>query len=167
MACFRLPRTRNAPSIKVIETLSYFQSVTAPNPGIKATISNELGTVVGYASYGISPLFDRIYLDDFKIKSEMRRRGYGFQFLCDLVHRHGCPIVPVHETGSSHNFWMTARERMNADTDNILPSISAYQLHQEHHRWPHLKPEIDKLNEVISARIMVEEWGVAVGRGLD
>lgn len=167
MACFRRLALSNTPSIHVIETPSYFQSVTAPNPGITATISDEVGAVVGYASYGVSPLFDCIYLYDFKIEPEMRRKGYGLQFLCDLVQRHGCPIVPVHETGSSHNFWMTARKRLNVDVDKILPSISAYQLHQEHQRWPHLKPEIDKLNEAISARVMVEEWNVAVGRGLD
>jgi hypothetical protein len=159
--------TRIAPSINLTESISYFQSVTAPNPGIKAIISDEVGALVGYASYGISPLFDRLYLYDFKIEPAMRRKGYGFQFLSDLVSRHGCPIVPVHETGSSHNFWMKARERMSANGDRILPSISAYELHQEHRRWPHLRPEIDKLNHVISARIMVEEWSIAVGRGVE
>ncbi len=159
--------TRIAPTINVLDTLSYFQSVTAPNPGIKATIFDEMGALVGYASYGISPLFDRLYLYDFKIQSAMRRKGYGYQFLSELVSRHGCPIVPVHETGSSYGFWTTARAWMNANGDQILPSISAYELHQEHHRWPHLKAEIDKLNQVLSARIMVEEWSIAVGRGAE
>ncbi|MFC3282012.1 GNAT family N-acetyltransferase [Litchfieldella rifensis] len=143
---------------------SYWKSPVSPNPDFKVEVFNDSGTSVGIASYGVSPIFDRVYVFGLDIDPEFRRQGYGLAFLWHLACRHRLPISPVKELQPAKQFWNAAR-RMGEAGLVVLPESD---MDDEKERWLHLQPEIDQLECQISARLdRNEPWSEAVGRGLD
>lgn len=159
---------RSLPQITIKKTFNYYKSFTAPTPDINATLYNEQGIEVGYATYALSPLQDRIYVFGIKVKHEFRRQGYGMALLSYLATTYSQPIVPIHELYSANKFWSAARQLKLLNLQVASP-LSASEMDHERNRWQHLQPEIARLEHIIHERLSVqlEPWEVAISRGLE
>lgn len=156
----------NPPQITVEKRLRYDHTLTSPAPDYSGIIFSSEGERVGIAVYALSPLNDCLYLYEIRIDKNFVRRGYGLAVLQYLAQTYRQPIIPVHELESAERFWDAAR-RYVTDVE-VRESISVSDFDMERHRWAFLKPESDRLQEQISARLMRgESWEEAVGRGLD
>lgn len=71
-----------------------------PRLEITATIHHQ-SRRVGRIDYGISPLHDRLYINDFIICAANRGQGLGLASLWCLIRQYGLPLATVHESGTS------------------------------------------------------------------
>lgn len=156
----------NPLKITVEEKLRYDHALTSPAPERRGGIFNSEGERIGFAVYALSPLNDCLYLYDIKIDQDFMRRGYGLAMLQYLAKTYRQPIIPIHELESAERFWDAAR-RYITDVE-VREPISVSDFDVERHRWAFLKPESDRLQAQINARLMRgEPWEEAVGRGLE
>lgn len=100
------------------------------------------GRRVGYISYGVSPLHDRLYINMIKINPPDQKKGAGSGALWKLWLAYKLPIVPLRQYHSSYGFWNLVRSRFQvagAIIENELHTDQ--QMNQEQERWAHLVPE--------------------------
>jgi hypothetical protein len=64
-----------------------------PGPDIAAAVKLA-GQRVCLSNYGVSPLQDRVYISDFRITSNQRRRGLGVATLWRLWQQYQVPLTP-------------------------------------------------------------------------
>lgn len=70
------------PPIKLVPTGDFTNgSFVAPNAWHNVQAETPDGQAVGYVSYSVSPLNDRIYVDGLKVNQEFRERGYATSML--------------------------------------------------------------------------------------
>lgn len=157
------------PMIEVRAWPSYDQQPTLPAPTYQCRIFNRDGAVVGRASFGISPINDRVYLYDIHIAQEWRRKGYGTSFLAYLHDTYRLPITPVQIISSALAFWGELRQRARAKGWVITQELGNGFQDEPTKRWPHLLAHKDRMKEVISHRqsVLHEPYQVATSRGLD
>lgn len=154
------------PEILVKKTARYDRTITSPAPDFRGDIFNSEGARIGFASYALSPLNDCLYVYDLRIEPGFMRQDYGLATLQYFANTYGKPIIPVHELESAEGFWDVVRRRIVAV--EVREQISVSDLDKECQRWAFLKPDSDRLQEQIIARLMRgEPWEEAVGRGLD
>ncbi len=111
-----------------------------PGQAITATVRRD-GQPVGSISYGLSPLGDRVYISEFKIRSDQHRRGHGQAALWQLWRLYQVPLTPMHEVGTSTGFWAKARTRFAAAGAELTVDIRTGDQPGEKARWAHLVPE--------------------------
>ena len=101
------------------------------------------GQRVGYVSYGINPLDDRVYINKIDIELQHQRQGFGFGVLWCLWLKHQVPIVPLYQYGASNGFWSLARQRFLAAGALIEDQLRTdTELDAAKQRWQHLVPEL-------------------------
>ncbi len=111
-------------------------------PGPDITVAIQLdGQRVGRVNYGVSPLNDRVYISDFHISPAHRRRGNGLAALWRLWCQHLVPLTPMHEVGTSTEFWAKARKRFAGAGAELTRDIRTSDQDAEQQRWLHLVPE--------------------------
>ncbi|KPX92082.1 hypothetical protein [Pseudomonas meliae] len=116
------------------------------------------GQRVGYVSYGINPLNDRVYINKIEIELEHQRQGIGLGVLWRLQLTHQVPIVPLYQYGNSNGFWSLARQRLEGAGALIEDQLRTdTELDVEKQRWEHLVPELAHERKI---REMMEspEW---------
>lgn len=145
--------------------LNHMQCFTSPNPDRIATVASAAGDQVGYISYAVSPLFDRVYIFQIKIDEPFRRQRYGLAIIKYLHSTYQLPIVTFNEVGSARRFWAATRH-MVASLGSSITAMSVGEMNQERARWRHLQPETDRLEQLINQRFLAGEgYQSAVGRG--
>lgn len=113
-----------------------------PGPGISADIEHG-GSRVGQIRYGISPLQDRIYITEFEIFCAQHRRGFGQAALWRLWTQYHMPLSPMHEKGTSTEFWAKVLTRFAAAGVELTQDIRTGDQADEKRRWQHLVPELE------------------------
>ena len=111
-----------------------------PGPDLSAAVQHQ-GVTVGSLNYGISPLNDRVYISDFKIRAAHQRAGLGQAALWRLVRDHGLPLATLHEVGTSTGFWSKVEKRFAGAGVDVLRDIRTGDQADEMARWAHLVPE--------------------------
>lgn len=164
--CYTNSGALGLPSFTLQVAFNHAKCMTSPNPNRNATVLGHDGGRVGYVSYAVSPLFDRLYLFKIEIDEAFRRQRYGLAIIRYLVSHYQLPLTTIHELGKSHMFWAAARH-MLAPLGCAITTISFSEMDQEGVRWRHLQPEIDRLEQMINQRFLAgEDYASAVGRGL-
>jgi GNAT superfamily N-acetyltransferase len=106
---------RLLPAIELIVNNRFvFGSFVAPHPWTYVKARALEGPVVGWVGYGLSPLFDRIYVDDLYIEPEFRRVGYASSLLLAVTkacstNGNVIPLTALHEVDASVRFWNRLR----------------------------------------------------------
>ncbi|MGY8829205.1 MAG: N-acetyltransferase [Pseudomonadales bacterium] len=111
-----------------------------PGPDISALIQLD-GQRVGRINYGLSPLDDRVYISDLHISSAHRRCGIGLTALWRLWYQYQVPLTPMHEVGTSIEFWAKVRKRFAGAGAELTRDIRTADQDAEQQRWQHLVPE--------------------------
>lgn len=101
------------------------------------------GLPVGYVSYGLNPLGDRVYINMIDIELEHQHQGFGLGVLWCLWLTYLVPIVPLHQYAASNGFWSLARQRFLAAGALIEDQLRTdAELDAAKQRWQHLVPEL-------------------------
>ncbi len=111
-----------------------------PGRDIEAAVDFS-GQTVGWISYGISPLKDRVYINDFHISPAHQRHGLGIAALWRLWQFHRVSLTPLHEVGSSVGFWEKARRRFAGAGVELTKDVRTGDQSREQERWLHMIPE--------------------------
>lgn len=147
--------------------LNHMQCFTSPNPDRIATVMTAAGEQVGYITYAVSPLFDKLYIFQINIDATFRRQRYGLAIIHYLHSTYQLPIATFNEVGAARRFWAAARH-MVASLGSSITAMSVGEMTHERARWRHLQPETDRLEQLISQRFLAgEDYQSAVGRGLE
>lgn len=154
------------PTISLETRFDYYQTFASPSPDLHSKIINANGEEVGYVTYAVSPLYDKVYIYDFKLKEQHMRRGYGSAFLVYLHDTYRLPITPIHQLSASDSFWDSFK-RIARDGPQVTEPISMGDMATEMTAWSHLEPQKELLKRTIANRLQTEEWYQATGRGLD
>lgn len=113
---FLLP-SKPLPELKLVVQQAFVNgSFVAPNAWYRAEgwIPGGVSRVCKL-SFGVSPLLDRIYVDELAVKAGHLRKGYASAILL-AVAQHASPagtLLPVtalHELWTSHGFWDRLRQ---------------------------------------------------------
>lgn len=127
-------------------------------PGSDISASVELaGQRVGLINYGVSPLQDRVYISEFHIAPNQRRRGLGMATLWRLSQQYRVPLTPMHEVGTSTGFWEKARRRFASAGVELTKDIRTGDQEGEQQRWQHLIPEPEH-ERLIRELMASPEW---------
>lgn len=127
-----------------------------PGQDITAAIEQH-GQRVGHISYGISPLQDRLYISDYKIRDSFRRQGLGQAALWRLNRQHGMSLATLHEVGSSLGFWSKVERRFAGAGVHLQRDIRIGDQAAEQQRWQHLVPEPEH-ERLIRELMASPEW---------
>lgn len=68
------------------------------------------GQYFGSVTIGVSPLKDKVYISDIKVKESRQREGFGLAILKSLYDEFHSPLVAIKELYSAKPFWNRARE---------------------------------------------------------
>lgn len=155
------------PDFTLEVVLNHMQCFTSPNPDRIATVMSAAGDQVGYITYAVSPLFDKLYIFQINIDDAFRRQRYGLAIIHYLHSTYQLPIATFNEVGAARRFWAAARH-MVASLGSSITAMSVGEMTRERARWKHLQPETDRLEQLISQRFLAgEDYQSAVGRGLE
>ena len=111
-----------------------------PAPTVTATIEHHT-QMVGEICYGISPLRDRLYINELEVTRSWTRRGFAQAALWQLWCVHQLPLTPLSQTIRSGLFWATVRRRFAAAGVTLTQDLRNEELDTEQRRWEHLVPE--------------------------
>lgn len=147
----------------------YDKPPTSPAPSCYAKIFNGEGVQVARASFGVSPLHDRIYVYEMEVSAGWHKKGYGSAFIAYLQGTYHLPITPIHVLHTAEGFWEKLKRRGRLKGWVITDAMGMADLDEEIKRWAHLEPDIERLKDTISHRLFVlrEPYEIAVSRGLD
>ncbi|MDG9929061.1 MULTISPECIES: GNAT family N-acetyltransferase [unclassified Pseudomonas] len=127
-----------------------------PGPSISASVELA-GQRVGVINYGVSPLQDRVYISEFRIAPNHQRRGLGMATLWRLSQQYQVPLSPMHEIGTSTEFWEKARRRFASAGAELTEDIRTGNQESEQQRWQHLIPEPEH-ERLIRELMTSPEW---------
>lgn len=99
------------------------------------------GQHAGTVRYGQSPLQDRLYICDFKVRPELRKMGVGQGALWQLWCLYQVPLTPMNEVGTSTGFWAKVRSRFAGAGVELTEDLRSTHQGPEMARWQHLVPE--------------------------
>lgn len=121
--------------------------------------------MLGWVSYPVSPLKDRLYVYDIHVETPYRRRGYGLAVLTELAARHAVPITPVTEVGSASRFWEAMRL---ARALRVTAALTFEGFLIECGRWQHLAQEAESISRAIRERLVAgEPYAQVVSRPIE
>lgn len=117
-------------------------SFVFPNPWQKAIGRDAEGSqIVCRAGFGVSPIFDRIYVDGLHVEPEYRREGYATSLLREIVdsvarsnNGKRLPITALCEVWSSQSFWNALRSGRKPGLE-VTGDIRVAEMHDEARRW--------------------------------
>jgi GNAT superfamily N-acetyltransferase len=117
-----------------------YGSFVAPHPWIAVQcLRPEDSAVLGHVSYGVSPIFDRIYVDGLFIEPQFRGQGFARSLLLAVAQQASgdgpvLPITALHEVGTSLSFWN--KLRMGAVQGlSVTMDIRLSEMNAERQRW--------------------------------
>lgn len=129
------------PALEVATEVAFLQgSFVFPNPWMRA-----VGTLPGSStqvcsvSYGVSPLLDRVYVDELKVHEDYQRQGLARALLLQVAERASppgrtLPVTPLCELWTSSDFW--AALRAGAVPGLIVTrDVRAGDMAEEQRRW--------------------------------
>ena len=125
-----------------------------PNPDHRLSFKDDQGIDVGYVSYAISPLYDRVYIHMINIHENMRRKGFGTAILLFLKQIYRLEICPIQPVSGAYKFWQHAESIKLMDLNQAIGSTG---IDREAEKWAHL--HFDKkahVNEIESREI--SDW---------
>ena len=131
---------RELPAVDLLITEQRIHgSFVAPHPWIAVAGRSMDGAIVGRVSYGLSPIFDRIYVDGLHIEPEFRRRGYASSLLREVVRAcstngYAIPITALHEVFVSAAFWVGLRAGQ-ASGVTVTQDVRVSEMDAEARRW--------------------------------
>jgi hypothetical protein len=111
-----------------------------PAPTLNAVIVHE-GQTVGEICYGVSPLRDRLYIDELAVAKPWTGRGFAQAALWQVWRAHQLPLTPLMQRMDSLLFWATVRRRFAAAGVTLTQDLRNEELDAEQQRWQHLVPE--------------------------
>ncbi|MGM7284758.1 N-acetyltransferase [Pseudomonas guariconensis] len=111
-----------------------------PGLDIRAAVERH-GQRVGTLDYGVSPLNDRLYISDFKIRPAHQGQGLGLGALWCLHRQYGLPLASMHEVGLSTGFWAKAEQRLARAGVHLQRDIRTGDQPAIQATWAHLVPE--------------------------
>lgn len=115
------------------------------------------GEQVGTIEYGVSPLNDRLYISDLKIRPAHQGKGLGLASLWCLSRQYGLPLASMHEVGWSTGFWAKAEWRLASAGVHLQRDIRTGDQPAIKASWAHLVPEPEherKIRELMAS----PEW---------
>lgn len=132
-------------------------SFVFPNPWQKAIgRATEGSQTVCRVGFGVSPIFDRIYVDGLHVEPEYRRKGYATSLLLEIVdsvarsnHSKRLPITALHEVWTSQLFWNALRSGRTPGLE-VTSDIRVAEMHDEAKRWQTVVTQTssDKLSNI-------------------
>ena len=141
------------PEIDLDVFLNHMKCFTSPSPDQKATVYSKDGARVGYVTYAVSLLYDMVYIFDIGIDEAFQRQGYALAVIGHLVLTYRLPLTTIKEVYAAHTFWAAARELAMLN-DSSISTISVSEMNQERARWDHLRPEMIRLEDLITQRFI-------------
>jgi GNAT superfamily N-acetyltransferase len=127
-------------------------------PGLDITAAIEQhGGRVGTLDYGVSPLNDRLYISEFSIDPDYRRRGLGLSALWCLSRQYDLPLASMHEVGTSKGFWAKAEQRLAGAGVHLQRDIRSDHQPAIMATWAHLVPEAEH-DRLIRELMVSPEW---------
>jgi hypothetical protein len=155
------------PKITLDETMDHMKCFTSPNPDRISTVYANGAGRIGYVTYAVSPIFDKLYIYGIGTDEDFRRQGYGLSIIRHLARTYRLPIITFNEVGSARMFWAQARQ-MATSIGSSITTMSVGEMNQERARWEHLRPDMIRLENLITQRFLKgESYQSAVGRGLE
>lgn len=127
-----------------------------PGLDIDAVIEQH-GEQVGTIEYGVSPLNDRLYISDFKIRPAHQGQGLGLAALWRLSRQYGMPLASMHEVGTSKGFWTKAEQRLAGAGVHLQRDIRSGDQPALMASWAHLVPEPEH-ERLIRELMASPEW---------
>ncbi len=124
----------------VVRQLPYYGLVRPVHESWVAVSARSIqGAAVGRIRYLLSPIFDRIYIDELHIEPEFHRQGYATSLLVQIVKAcstagHRLPITALHEFGSASPFWDALRAGRIPGL-NVTRDVRASEWEAEKWRW--------------------------------
>jgi GNAT superfamily N-acetyltransferase len=114
-------------------------SFVAPNPWFSASAMVASGQWVARLSFGVSPLWDRIYVDGLHVESAFRGRNYASSLLMAIAKLNGVngvllPITALHEVESSWAFWDRLRQGSTPGL-TVTMGVEVSEMDDEARRW--------------------------------
>lgn len=115
-------------------------SFVAPEPWQRAVgCSPGRPEVVCRVGFGISPLYDRIYMDGLEVDEAYRRKGYASALLTAVVDRVSppgvrLPVTALHEVSASGAFWSALRAGAVPGLV-VTKDVRVSEMDQEARRW--------------------------------
>lgn len=111
----------------------------APNPWMRARGFLASGEVVCRLEFGISPINDRIYIDDLRVEASHRRQGYATALVVAVAEMHRSAgqllsITALHETWDGLEFWGSLRRGRVAGL-RVTKDVRISEMHAERQRW--------------------------------
>lgn len=94
-----------------------------------------------------------VYIFDIGIGEAFRRPGYALAVIPHLVLTSRLPLRTIKEVYAAHVFWAAARELAMLNDSSIL-TISISEMNQAQARWEHLRPEMIRLEDLITQRFI-------------
>jgi GNAT superfamily N-acetyltransferase len=124
-------------------TVAFTQgSLVFPNPWQRAIGRTAEGAqIVCRVEFGVSPIFDRIYVDGLHVEPEYRRKGYATSLLLEIVdsvarsnNSRRLPITALCEVWSSRSFWNALRSGQKPGLE-VTRDIRVAEMPDEAKRW--------------------------------
>lgn len=117
-------------------------SFVFPNPWQKAIGRTTEGSqMVCRVEFGVSPIFDRIYVDGLHVEPEYRRNGYATNLLLEIVdsvarstNGRRLPITALREVWPSRPFWNALRLGQKPGLE-VTRDIRIAEMSDEAKRW--------------------------------
>ncbi|MBF8791551.1 N-acetyltransferase [Pseudomonas monteilii] len=111
-----------------------------PAPTFTAVIEHQAQTV-GEICYAVSPLRDRLYIDELAVAKPWTGRGFAQAALWRLWRVHQVPLTPLMQRMDSLLFRATVRRRFAAAGVTLTQDLRNEEQEAEQQRWQHLVPE--------------------------
>ena len=131
---------RMLPAVELTVTAERtYGSFVAPHLWVTVMAHAHGGAMVGCVGYGLSPIFDRIYVDGLHIEPEFRCRGYAGSLLRAIVkacstNGHSIPITALYEVFASSSFWAGLRAGLVPGL-TVTQDVRVSEMDAEASRW--------------------------------
>ncbi|HEY8905156.1 MAG TPA: hypothetical protein VIM63_03865 [Rhodoferax sp.] len=119
----------------------YKSSFVEPNPRIfaKGYIPGKSDAIAS-VNYGVSPLQNRIYVEEIKVELPYRGRGYARSILLLIVQNYPgerglMPITPMDEWETAESFWQELREGTVPGLEVTMQINGGGERKLEQQRW--------------------------------
>ncbi len=151
------PSRRDFSSLSLHVERDGLPSFVAPQPWQLATGSLDSRWDACRVGFGVSPIWDQIYVRDLEVVPELRRRGLAVALLTRVVHRcrvegRCLPVTPIQETIDSFGFWERLRCKPFPDL-YILESIRLCDLDREAAQWHDLAQSSAEMSRFVRQRL--------------
>lgn len=136
---------RTLPAVTLIEVGRFTSgSFVEPNPWLCCKAVAADGQHIGRVNFGVSPLGDRVYVDNLAVDADFQRKGYATSILLAVVRDSSppsgtLPVTALHEVWASNGFWSKLRAG-GVSGLTVTQDVRASEMCKEAERWKALSP---------------------------